>query len=596
MPCKKKTKMDALNPSTNNAIRSLLFPDAIEPIPVTPTESCNSYLRKCKNNLVVEIAAFQESKLNPSHPNWRDAQMTKVYFERAGDYVSGIFVDPKHTVPLDLQEAAWNIALFEESLYLLVPKTNEIGTSLLKMIEGKRISDHHHTGSKHYMHLLGYVKPHYMDLTTIELLENNLSEKKLSDSRRLMLKQVADPRRIAPYAFSTGRPFKHIMPSNETQRRVVENLSNCMECIQGPPGTGKSTTIFHILQNRLPEDCKAIVTCVQNKAIDSIAEKLGTTDMPFLVLGNPERLGENAKEYTIDAQALRDPEVVLATGQLVRVLKIETTLRAEMNKIMDRYSHLSANWKALMEAYAKHHNEELRNEIDELFNQSQRARIQLVETKTAAKARISEAARAYLSTMDNLYAAPIISENLIAIIDEAGTVPEYKIPGLLSMGIQAIVAIGDQNQLPPFSNISYTIQNGFFQRIIQAVRTPMLKIQYRMHPSICDIVSERFYDGKLQTAPHVAALRKAARGAGIQWRDYCERDAESKGRDKKSNMVEVDMITTFMQSELPTLLYQGKTVTIITFYKHQLEKLMEAAYNTGYVRGEEVVFCFRIFL
>ena len=47
---------------------------------------------------------------------------------------SSIFVDPKHTAPLDLQEAAWNIALFEESLYLLVPKTNEIGTSLLNYV------------------------------------------------------------------------------------------------------------------------------------------------------------------------------------------------------------------------------------------------------------------------------------------------------------------------------------------------------------------------------------------------------------------------------------------------------------------------------
>ncbi len=65
---------------------------------------------------------------------------------------------------------------------------------------------------------------------------------------------------------------------------------------------GKSTTIFHIIQSRLPAGTVALVTCVQNKAVDSLAEKLASTvhNCPFFVVGNAKNLGLTAAEYTLD--------------------------------------------------------------------------------------------------------------------------------------------------------------------------------------------------------------------------------------------------------------------------------------------------------
>ncbi len=66
--------------------------------------------------------------------------------------------------------------------------------------------------------------------------------------------------------------------------------------------SGKSTTIFHIVQSRLPAGSVALVTCVQNKAVDSLAEKLASTVLtcPFFVVGNEKNLGSTAAAYTLD--------------------------------------------------------------------------------------------------------------------------------------------------------------------------------------------------------------------------------------------------------------------------------------------------------
>ena len=62
---------------------ALLFPVEAKLLNVLPSESCGSYLQKCKNNLLAEIWAFYTSKVSPSSGrHWRDALMTRV--ERRG--------------------------------------------------------------------------------------------------------------------------------------------------------------------------------------------------------------------------------------------------------------------------------------------------------------------------------------------------------------------------------------------------------------------------------------------------------------------------------------------------------------------------------
>ncbi|KAJ1442997.1 hypothetical protein B484DRAFT_38313 [Ochromonadaceae sp. CCMP2298] len=74
----------------------------------------------------------------------------------------------------------------------------------------------------------------------------------------------------------------------------------------GPPGTGKSTLVYHIDNSFLGKNTISLATCVQNKAVDAIAEKLATGQIGFFVVGNEDRLGLFAKMWTLDAQMYRN--------------------------------------------------------------------------------------------------------------------------------------------------------------------------------------------------------------------------------------------------------------------------------------------------
>ena len=571
--------------------RMLRLPSKATAKIIEPKESCESYLEKCKNNLIAEVWALHESKLTPSAgKHWRDAAMPRVYFNsRHFPKVKCVYSDEKREETMDVQEIAWQLMLYENHVYLLVPSNSDNdGAQKLVMLRGRPVRDPHYVRGGDCMHSLGYVKPYYVEHKAICALEMGYTARNLADDTRCMLLQAAAPSSRVAFSFAEGRCFSSAVPSNAPQRDVVQGLAHGIECIQGPPGTGKSTTIFHILSTRLPDDHKAIVTCVQNKAVDSIVEKLRTTGLPFVVHGNPERLGEHSREYTMEAQVLRDPEVVAVCKEIGRAVAIEGRLRKRMEIIANR--NLPKLWLRWWQIYVETRQAALRYDCDRWFNHTESLRTELVVAKTNAEARILATARAYLSTMDGLASMSIPCDPKVAIIDEAGMVPEFKIPHLLSVGVRAIVAIGDQKQLQPFTHDRDASIDGYFQRAVRAIQTvPMLTIQYRMHPDVCDLVSKQFYDRHLQTAPPVAALRTADSANGLRWIDYPDAYAESRARVQKCNPVEVELIERFMSEELPSLLARGKSVAIITFYKHQLTQLMDAGRRAGCVRTEEEV-------
>ena len=153
-------------------------------------------------------------------------------------------------------------------------------------------------------------------------------------------KAVLRPWRQVPGTYTRpGALREDLMPINSDQRSAVHGLSSRLEVIHGPPGTGKSTTIFHMLSSRLPSmdaaATAAIVTCVTNQAIDAVVEKLAQTHdaaggLRILVLGNPDRVGRTAGQYTLENLCKRD-ELVLsmqwATGVLSKTSKAVAELQ-----------------------------------------------------------------------------------------------------------------------------------------------------------------------------------------------------------------------------------------------------------------------------
>ena len=504
---------------SKQALHCVLFPVETARVAISSSETCASYLLKCKQNLLSEVWAFYHGKANHHQSLVCIDEM-----KRNTIYA----VSPAEM----LSELSWNLVRYGSHLYLLQPRAGErFG---LRMLAGRAES----CGPG--VHVLGYVRPFLRELEAILTL---LQQAQLP----AILTAVAAPVRRTPFPFASPSCRSSAVPINDSQRGIVDGLASVLECIQGPPGTGKSTTIFHILHRRLPAGFRAVVTCMQNKAIDSIVEKLAPhiKDMPFVVCGGEERLGEFARRFTLRAQVDGTDGVAASLRQLRTA---EAVLEQRLQEGAAR------GWPAFAKRLAL---------ISDLRRYRRECEAAWTTDCTRAGNRLQQSARAFLSTVDGLISAEIPKGRTILIVDEAGTVPEYKIPYLLTFGTEAIVAVGDQNQLRPFTYQGENVA-GFFQRVVSGA-DPMLRVQYRMHPAICRLVSELFYCGLLETGIDSSSC------GGVFWVDYAEPDAESRSGCRIFNQREVGLVA----NALPDLLAGGRSVSVLTFYKQQMVCLRE---------------------
>jgi hypothetical protein len=503
-----------------------------------------------------------------------------------------------------------------------------------------------------------------------------------------ILESVADPSKRGDAAFvrasaeSLRRPG--ISPANAGQANAIQSLQRSVEGIQGPPGTGKSTVIAHILRSSTPEDEVSLVTCVQNKAVDAIAEKLRSIEkgvLPFFVVGNTERLGLIAQQWTIERQVERDPRVVALNRSLTHYQQREKVQQNFFTRkfalLSDKYLNarrslladskfkkrdgseltpdeqdarqkwiLADHWERVWKAYLSNKYDFKINYLKTLRRKISKLDNQLALMKVFVKAEIISTARAILATTatasgslaKNDELAPAFLKLRTIIIDEAGTVPETKMPLLISLnpaGLRRIVAIGDQNQLAPFTRLSNAPSGGrgggrgqgenvcwafasrgrcdrgdscrynhvrgaatssasggdtgppisFFQRVEQALprnSIPTLTEQFRMHPVVCSFVAATFYDGALTTNPLIGRSRVRADPVGLWWLAYHDKNAESSPPRSTSKVNETEAILALGLLDREDL--RGKSVMVITFYKAQETLLKKMLGTMG--RGE----------
>lgn len=362
--------------------------------------------------------------------------------------------------------------------------------------------------------------------------------------------------------------------------------------------------------------------------MDAIAEKLcQTREIPFFVYGNTERLSLLAKEWTLDKQVDRDPRVVVLTQRLKRVRALSDALsgvvayhlnrrfgpgsshdRRRMALVDRRFGRDSVlsdpihdrirlekeawlardPWRMWWMEHWKEANPALMKWSHTAHDRTVVLGRQLAELKAQVHKELVNAARAILCTVATASRTlltdedvrPAVSKVTTAILDEAGTAPEPKLPLLaLLPQLTRVIAIGDHKQLPPFTrwkangggggsgsdgqgvcrvyaagqhcrwgsrckfkhtrsassssprrsptgasdDITSKGPTGFFQRLQLALPTgavPTLTSQYRMHHVICGFISDRFYGGQLVTPPAVAAARTAADPIGLWWVEY----------------------------------------------------------------------------
>lgn len=569
-----------------------------------------TYLTVVSQNIKSEFWCLFKSLVTPVHPGWRSKRLTEyrlvryvveldAFGRRVMKSISSLRLEDNGS-NADVDEFVKHLVLWQGRLFVTMKEPGN-SEKLLLVSAGMNLDDNYPDSlasmSEDTLYSLGYIGSFVQQLRACESLRARTHDP--------IVQAIANPLLRKPIR-TTLRALDLRVPCNAGQRDALEGFHRNIEGLQGPPGTGKSTEIFHIITALLEEQEAALVTCVQNRAVDSIAERLSRAgdSVRFFVIGNPNRLGPTACKYLIEPQTERRPSVMAVKrafdhfelfynviDQALRILRKKWLSKAHKDYVASRtQAAVNADlpvprdgWEALVDAYLRHrrypHAYHLK---DWLKMKVANASKGLAEVRKQERVLLLRQAKAVLCTVAAIPRAidfltdpdtdvgTLIRPIKSGIVDEAGTVSEQEVPMLLMMGAERIIAIGDQRQLPPFT---YADQRdfepvGLFQRLDAAFSgadaIPMLTEQYRMHLTIASVVSSCFYSGRLITPRSVQQARSIRQP--IIWIDSPEREAND--GTSKVNWGEIKYIA----SLVPTL--EHTEIAVISFYKPQV-KLLE---------------------
>lgn len=345
-------------------------------------------------------------------------------------------------------------------------------------------------------------------------------------------------------------------------RDIVDRIlaSDGLFCLQGPPGTGKTTIITEVIAQALERNPRVrILVCAQaNDAVANAIEKLlkvrRELRRDWIVVRDVrnERAREEGQWAGYEA-AYRDFVERVKAG--AREHAVPGDGRAAQVEWLDCVEHRARN---------------VGYDYDGL--------VQVWGTTTARATR----------PLERLDGEPYD----LVIIDEAAkaTVGEVLVP---IVHARKLLLVGDQNQLPPFledttmtalqqlgiteEQAKYSLFEHMFG-LVPAAHRDMLDMQFRMHPTIGDVVSQLFYEGKVKNGPTTAERPLPAgffdREHRVMWVDLVGRDYKV-GKTSRANDEERRAIVRLLD-RLDADARRARVeleVAVIAAYRGQADKL-----------------------
>ena len=217
-----------------------------------------------------------------------------------------------------------------------------------------------------------------------------------------------------------------------------------------------------------------MATAESNVAVDNLLEGLLDLGVKAVRIGRPVKVRESLRNATLDA--------LLEDHPLQEELNF---IRDENNELRRGLSKLKGKEKGLTHRDIKNNFKEIRRIEDEM-TASVLDDAEVVCTTTIGSGHQILGNRKF----------PIV------LIDEATQASEPSALVPINRGCRQLILVGDHKQLPP-TVISENAEIGglgqsLFERLNKCqIPAQMLTTQYRMHPSIREFPSARFYDNKL---------------------------------------------------------------------------------------------------
>lgn len=312
---------------------------------------------------------------------------------------------------------------------------------------------------------------------------------------------------------------------NEAQHEaLIKALQNEVLYVWGPPGTGKTSTLGFMIANYLVKGKRVLFASNTNRAVDvgllSALEALTGVEKEHLEK-EITRFGEVALEHPRLDQVLFERQVQQKQDK-------QKQKAAALSNTLGQYQKLQNEIDTLME-----HGEEVPPELDREINLlgkkldeygGEAAVEDKIEDMMTVNERVELEKRQLVATT----LAKVCTSDLFdgqyfdaVVIDEASMA---NLPYLMVLAAKArdhIVVVGDPMQLPPIALTNQVKSRTFLEKDIFVYAskskstedlfnwhdfnrplTTFFNTQYRLNKDLADVLSEVFYEGRLETAPN----------------------------------------------------------------------------------------------
>ncbi|HIF46535.1 MAG TPA: hypothetical protein EYQ73_07100 [Candidatus Poseidoniales archaeon] len=289
--------------------------------------------------------------------------------------------------------------------------------------------------------------------------------------------------------------LKGMMLDDGQQEAISKAVSSRLSIIQGPPGTGKTHTAVHMLKAMIMMGRGPILACAEsNVAVDNLLEGLLDLGVNAIRFGRPVKVREHLREATLDAQVAAHPK----RDEIEFIREENAAIKAKLSDLRGKekglaHKDINRNFKEMRELEQRI--------VDEVLGGAE-----VLCTTNIGAGHFTLANRRFSTVL----------------IDEATQASEPSSLVPIVKGCRQLILVGDHRQLPP-TVISRVAEDGglsipLFERLLEnGVEAHMLTTQYRMHPTIREFPSARFYDNRLKDGCSAADRPPAA---GFLWPDW----------------------------------------------------------------------------